>query len=68
MSCKDLLTDIGTEELRHLEIIGTLARMHLKPMKKSAEAAQHDPLNASPEEEVLLSATRWAPPGQLISK
>ena len=27
--------DIGTEELSHLEVIGTLARMHLKPMKKS---------------------------------
>ena len=30
---KDLLMDIGTEELSHLEIVGTLARMHLKPMK-----------------------------------
>ena len=38
--------DIGTEELSHLEIIGTLARMHLKPMKKDAEAAEHDPLIA----------------------
>jgi Mn-containing catalase len=37
MACKDLLMDIGTEELSHLEIIGTLARIHLKPMKKSAE-------------------------------
>jgi len=44
--CKDLLMDIGTEELSHLEIIGTLARMHLKPMKKSAAAAEHDPLVA----------------------
>ena len=26
---KDLLMDIGTEELSHLEIIGTLARLHL---------------------------------------
>jgi Mn-containing catalase len=25
MTCKDLLMDIGTEELSHLEIIGTLA-------------------------------------------
>ena len=32
---KDLLMDIGTEELSHLEVIGTLARMHLKPMKRS---------------------------------
>jgi Mn-containing catalase len=46
MVCKDLLMDIGTEELSHLEIIGTLARMHLKPMKKSADAAEHDPLVA----------------------
>ena len=30
---KDLLMDIGTEELSHLEIVGTLARMHLKPTK-----------------------------------
>ena len=28
---KDLLMDIGTEELSHLEVVGTLARMHLKP-------------------------------------
>jgi Mn-containing catalase len=45
-ACKDLLMDIGTEELSHLEIIGTLARMHLKPMKKDADAAEHDPLIA----------------------
>ncbi len=43
---KDLLMDIGTEELSHLEIIGTLARMHLKPMKTSREAAAADPLIA----------------------
>lgn len=43
---KDLLMDIGTEELSHLEIIGTLARMHLKPAKKSREAAEADPLIA----------------------
>jgi Mn-containing catalase len=35
MVCKDLLMDIGTEELSHLEIIGTLARMHLKPIRKA---------------------------------
>ncbi len=44
VACKDLLMDIGTEELSHLEVIGTLARMHLKPMKKDADAAEHDPL------------------------
>lgn len=43
---KDLLMDIGTEELSHLEIVGTLARMHLKPLKKNREAAQEDPLIA----------------------
>jgi Mn-containing catalase len=43
---KDLLMDIGTEELSHLEIIGTLARMHLKPTKLSREAAEADPLIA----------------------
>jgi len=46
MACKDLLMDIGTEELSHLEVIGTLARMHLKPMKTDGEAAHQDPLIA----------------------
>ena len=43
---KDLLMDIGTEELSHLEVVGTLARLHLKPMKKSKTEAQADPLVA----------------------
>ncbi len=43
---KDLLTDVGTEELSHLEVVGTLARMHLKPMKSNREAAFADPLIA----------------------
>ena len=43
---KDMLMDIGTEELSHLEVIGTLARMHLKPMKLTREAAEADPLIA----------------------
>ena len=43
---KDLLMDIGTEELSHLEIVGTLARMHLKPLKSLREAAEADPLIA----------------------
>jgi len=43
---KDLLMDIGTEELSHLEVVGTLARMHLKPMKKKRDAAEDDPLVA----------------------
>src|ERR1700683_5323518 len=41
---KDLLLDIGTEELSHLEIVGALIRMHLKPLKTSREAAEADPL------------------------
>jgi Mn-containing catalase len=43
---KDLLMDIGTEELSHLEVIGTLARLHLKPTKTDREAADADPLIA----------------------
>lgn len=43
---KDLLMDIGTEELSHLEVVGTLARMHLKPMKRDRSAAEADPLVA----------------------
>jgi Mn-containing catalase len=43
---KDLLMDIGTEELSHLEIVGALARLHLKPMKFMREAAEADPLIA----------------------
>jgi len=43
---KDMLMDIGTEELSHLEIVGLLARMHLKPMKTSRKAAEADPLIA----------------------
>jgi Mn-containing catalase len=43
---KDMLMDIGTEELSHLEIVGTLARMHLKPLKNNREAAEIDPLIA----------------------
>ena len=43
---KDLLMDIGTEELSHLEVVGTLARMHLKPVKDERRAAHEDPLIA----------------------
>src|ERR1700750_2602545 len=43
---KDLLMDIGTEELSHLEVVGSLARLHLKPMKFNREAAEADPLIA----------------------
>ncbi len=43
---KDLLMDIGTEELSHLEVVGALIRMHLKPMKSDRAAAEADPLVA----------------------
>src|SRR6201995_3195159 len=43
---KDLLMDIGTEELSHLEVVGALIRMHFKPMKMDREAAEVDPLVA----------------------
>jgi Mn-containing catalase len=43
---KDLLMDIGTEELSHLEVIGALARLHLKPSKSKRSAAESDPLIA----------------------
>jgi len=43
---KDMLMDIGTEELSHLEIVGSLARMHLQPMKADRDAAEADPLVA----------------------
>lgn len=43
---RDLLMDIGTEELSHLEIIGVLARAHLKPLREKGEAAESDPLIA----------------------
>jgi Mn-containing catalase len=38
--------DIGTEELSHLEVIGSLARLHLKPTKTDRDAAEADPLIA----------------------
>ena len=41
---RDLLFDIGTEELSHLEVVGALIRMHLKPLKTNREAAEADPL------------------------
>jgi Mn-containing catalase len=41
---RDLLLDIGTEELSHLEVVGALIRMHLKDLKTNREAADADPL------------------------
>ena len=41
---RDLLLDIGTEELSHLEVVGAFIRMHLKDLKTDREAAEADPL------------------------
>ena len=43
---KDLLMDIGTEEISHLEVVGALIRMHLNPQKKTLDEAEMDPLLA----------------------
>lgn len=43
---KDMLMDIGTEELSHLEVIGVLARAHLAPLREKGVAAEQDPLIA----------------------
>lgn len=43
---RDLLLDIGTEEISHLEVVGALIRMHLKPQKKALDDAETDPLLA----------------------
>ena len=45
---RDLLLDIGTEELSHLEVVGALIRMHLKPLKTNREAAEADPWSLLP--------------------
>src|SRR5206468_11150425 len=39
-----LLMAYGTEELIQLEVVGCLARMHLKPSKFDRQAAEADPL------------------------
>jgi Mn-containing catalase len=41
---RDLLLDIGTEELSHLEVVGALIRMHLRDLKTNRKAAEADPL------------------------
>jgi Mn-containing catalase len=59
---KDMLMDIGTEELSHLEIVGILARMHLQPLTKSRDSAEANPLISRGEAELVCS-TPWATPG-----
>ena len=44
---KDLLMDIGTEELSHLEVIGTLARAHLKPSGTSRRSRRGRPADCN---------------------
>src|SRR5438552_17238791 len=41
---KDLLMHIGAEELSHLEIVGALARLHLKPATFQRAVVDPDPL------------------------
>ena len=64
---KDLLMDIGTEELSHLEVVGAMIRMHLKPMKKSAKPPRRIrslPLQAA---EAGLYSTPWGMHGRPIT-
>ena len=58
--------DIGTEELSHLEVVGTLARMHLKPMKKNTDAAAEDPLIAIAGGGGVAWSIRWGTHGPRI--
>ena len=53
---KDLLMDIGTEELSHLEVVGCLARMHLAPSKNDRQAATHASARLSASPRFSLSA------------
>jgi len=46
LALKDLLMDIATEELSHLEIVAALARLHLQPMKFDRDCADMNPLVA----------------------
>jgi Mn-containing catalase len=45
---KDMLMDIGTEEISHLEVVGMLIKMHVMPMKTARDAAEANPLVAIP--------------------
>jgi len=59
--------DIGTEELSHLEIVGTLARMRLKPAKFGRDAAEADPLVAIAGGGVSTSSIRKETHGPRIT-
>lgn len=43
---RDLLMDIGTEEISHLEVVGALIRMHFIPIRQALDDAEQDPLVA----------------------
>src|SRR3982074_2760199 len=55
---KDLLMDIGTEELSHLEPVGTLARMHLKPANQEVMAESEKKEDAAADLALIGSAQR----------
>ena len=61
---KDLLMDIGTEELSHLEIVGTLARLHLRPLKSIREEAEAILLSPLRVVEGSTFTTRWVMRGR----
>ena len=54
---KDLLMDIGTEEISHLEIVGALIRMHIMPIKKALERPSRTRSLPSPVAEASTSST-----------
>src|SRR5690242_6257331 len=43
---KEMVVDIGSEELSNLGVVGTLASMHLKPLRHNRAAAKVDRLIA----------------------
>jgi Mn-containing catalase len=53
--------------LSHLEVVGTLARMYLKPLKSDWRAAHADPLIAIASGGGVALFIRWATHGRLIT-
>ena len=64
---KDLLMDIGTEELSHLEIIGSLARLHLRLHQKVAMQPRSTHSSPSPGAAAWVCSTLRATPGRPIT-
>ena len=56
---KDLLMDIGTEESSHLEVVGALIRVHLKPMKGVREPRKRIHLLRSRVEAEFPYSIQW---------